>query len=145
LVIDASVALKWFLPNEPDAGIALGIVREGGFLIAPDLVIAEVCNAAWKSARLGLITGIQVSEIAAELSRFFGAIVATAPLAHRAVAIAGQLDHPVYDALYIALAERDNAQLITADSRLVGKVSGTAWESRTTLLGRYKPVLQSGP
>jgi predicted nucleic acid-binding protein len=54
LVIDASVALKWFLTNEADADIALAIVRDGELLMAPDIVIAEVCNAAWKSARLGI-------------------------------------------------------------------------------------------
>jgi predicted nucleic acid-binding protein len=46
LVVDASVARKWFLVDEPLAAEAL---------IAPDIVIAEVCNAAWRSARLGRI------------------------------------------------------------------------------------------
>ncbi len=140
LVIDASVALKWFLPDEPDSEIALAIVREGDILIAPDLVVAEVCNAAWKSARLGLISPTQVHDIADELPRFFSALAPTAPLANRAAAIAGQLDHPVYGAFYVALAERENARLITADARLAGKLSGAVWEKWTTLLATYQPA-----
>ena len=53
LVVDASVALKWFLTEEPQAAQALAIVQDGTTLIAPDFLIAEVCNAAWRLARLG--------------------------------------------------------------------------------------------
>jgi predicted nucleic acid-binding protein len=55
LVVDASVALKWFLVDEPLAAEALAVVQDNAALIAPDIVIAEVCNAAWRSARLGRI------------------------------------------------------------------------------------------
>ena len=61
LVVDASVALKWFLPDEPDSEQALAIVRDEASLIAPDIVIAEVCDGAWRSARLGRITAAQVA------------------------------------------------------------------------------------
>ena len=53
LVVDASVALKWFLTEEPQAAQALAIVQDGAPLIAPDFLVAEVCDAAWRSARLG--------------------------------------------------------------------------------------------
>jgi predicted nucleic acid-binding protein len=56
LVVDASVALKWFLTEEPQDAQALAIVQDGTTLIAPDFLIAEVCNAAWRSARLGRIS-----------------------------------------------------------------------------------------
>jgi predicted nucleic acid-binding protein len=35
-----------------------------------------------------------------------------------ALALACHLDHPVYDCLYLALARREAAQLLTADQRL---------------------------
>jgi hypothetical protein len=37
LVVDASVALKWFLAEEPLANRALAILRDGPPLIAPDV------------------------------------------------------------------------------------------------------------
>jgi predicted nucleic acid-binding protein len=64
LVVDASVAPKWFLLDEPHASQAVAVLQAGAPLIAPDLVIAEVCNVAWRSARVGRISRAQLSEIA---------------------------------------------------------------------------------
>lgn len=135
--MDASVALKWFLPEEPDADRALSILRDGGALIAPDLLVAEVCNAAWRCARIGLISQAQVVEIAAVLPNYFDAFISSARLAHQAVEIAGQLDHSVYDCLYLALADNEQTLLVTADTRLVSKVLATSWERLAIKLAEY--------
>jgi predicted nucleic acid-binding protein len=52
LIIDASVALKWYLSDEPHAAEARAILEAGEPLIAPDIVIAEVCN--WRGAQVGV-------------------------------------------------------------------------------------------
>ena len=137
LVVDASVALKWFLPDEPLAPEALAILREGSPLIAPDILIAEVCNAAWRSARLGRIGQDQVNAIAAILPRFFDDLVGAAGLVSRAVVIAGELDHPVYDCLYVALAEARRVRFVTADTRLLGKLRQTPWAANTLYLADF--------
>ena len=103
LIVDASVALKWFLVGEPKAQQALAIIEGENTLVAPDLLIAEVWNAAWRSTRLGRLSLAQVAEIAVSLPHFFDTLVSSTDLAPRAVAIASQLDHPVYDCLYLAL------------------------------------------
>jgi predicted nucleic acid-binding protein len=138
LVVDASVAFKWFLSEEPLASQALAVLQDGATLLAPDFLIAEVCNAAWRSAKLGRISQAQVGEIATSLPRFFDVLVSAAGLAPRAAAIAVQLDHPVYDCLYLALAEAEQAVLVTADLRLLGKVRTTAWQPRALSLSEYK-------
>jgi predicted nucleic acid-binding protein len=51
IVVDASVAVKWVLP-EADSGPAVAL-READALIAPSLVIAEIGNALWKSVLRG--------------------------------------------------------------------------------------------
>jgi predicted nucleic acid-binding protein len=53
------------------------------------------------------------------------------------VFIAGELDHPVYDCFYLALAELERTILVTADTRLLGKVGSTSWEERVVDLKRY--------
>lgn len=138
IVVDASVALKWFLPDEPGADEALVIVQNEAALIAPDLLIVEVCHAAWRSARLGRIGHDQVSEIANALPRFFDTLVGAASLASRAVAIAAQLDHSVYDCLYVALAEVRHSRLVTADRRLLAKLGRTAWAVNVLDLADYR-------
>jgi predicted nucleic acid-binding protein len=142
LVVDASVGLKWFLVEEAHASQALAVVQDGRPLIAPDFLIAEVCNGAWRSARLGRISQTQLDEIAVNLPRFFDALVRASRLARRATAIAGQLDHPVYDCLYLALAEAEEAELVTSDMRFLGKVRTTSWEQRVVDLIGYSPRSQ---
>ena len=56
------------------------------------------------------------------------------------MAIAGQLDHPVYDCLYLALAEAEQTKLVTADLQLLGKVRTTPWEQSVVNLSDYHSV-----
>lgn len=45
IVVDASVTLKWYW-SEPDSEAALVLLDSDERLIAPDLITAELCNAA---------------------------------------------------------------------------------------------------
>ena len=66
----------------------------------------------------------------------FSQLVPLRQLAPRAAALAHQLDHPVYDCFYLALSERRDVPLVTADRRLIAKVAGTPFAVRTLHLGR---------
>lgn len=133
LLIDASVAFKWFVV-EDGSEAALRIAASGEPLIAPDAILAEVANAAWASVRLGRLTRAQLLAIATALPGYFEELTANRPLLQRAVDIAATLDHPVYDCLYLALAERVRSPLITADRRLAAKTAGTPWQGAVELL-----------
>jgi predicted nucleic acid-binding protein len=100
-------------------------------LIAPDLLIAELCNAAWRLWRRREITREQVSIVATRIPYLFADNAPMDRLAARAAAIALNLDHPVYGCFYLALAEREDVKMVTADRRLVSRVSGTPWEHHT--------------
>jgi predicted nucleic acid-binding protein len=136
IVVDASVAQKWLLP-EPDSVDAEGVASGDHLLIAPTLVIAESCNAVWKRLRRGEMAADHAQLAVARLPKFFDALVADAALAAMAMTIARALDRPVYDCFYLALAEREDATLVTADRRLVERVRATPWESRVTALGAW--------
>jgi predicted nucleic acid-binding protein len=127
VVLDASVALKWFLA-EPESGDALAI-RSSNDIIAPDLIIIEVLNGLWKSWRLSRVSQPQVYLAAQSLSSHFSRLVPANELAPRAAEISLALDHPAYDCFYIALAERENVIVITADKRLLTKTRGTVFEA----------------
>jgi predicted nucleic acid-binding protein len=123
-VIDASVALKWFIEEDGSAE-ATAFLNATDSLIAPDLIVVEVCNAAWKALRSGTISGEQQDYAASRLPELFDELVPLATLAPRAVAISRALDHPVYDCFHLALAEQRGAALITADRRLLRRLHGT--------------------
>ena len=132
-VVDASVACKWFVA-EAGTDAAVALMQSGEGLTAPDILIPEVCNVAWRKARTGEIGAQQAEAMVVGLAASLDEIVPSAPLVARSLAIARELDHPMYDCFYLALAERREARLVTADERLVGHLAATAWAARVSSL-----------
>jgi predicted nucleic acid-binding protein len=114
LVLDASAAFGFLVSNRWDAAI-----RNAHELVAPDLIVAEVLNARWKVARSGGVAP-DVDPTLEFLTRL--RITPSLPYAPAAVRLAERLGHPIYDCLYVALAQAEHAKLLTADIHLVRKL-----------------------
>lgn len=95
--------------------------------MAPDLIVAEVCNVAWKRLRSGEITEEHATRAMTQIGRLVDVLSPLAALAPRAIEIARALDHPAYDCFYLALAEREHTYLVTADDVLVRRIARTPW------------------
>ena len=117
LVVDASVALKWFV-RENLHKEAMRLLDHIEPLQAPDLIVAEVTNIAWKKCIRRESTRSQAEAIATAIRQYVPVLHSSTELNERALEIALALNHPVYDCLYIACAEKTDAILITADERL---------------------------
>lgn len=117
IIVDASVAVKW-VTNEGNSERAEAVFADEDELIAPDLILAEVGNALWKKLQLKALTRAQVQAASSVMPSYFSILVSCAELAPNAVALALDLDHPVYDCFYLALAARERGTLVTADDRL---------------------------
>lgn len=126
LVVDASVAVKWFLP-EPDAEPAVALLRAGHRLLAPDLLWIEVASVLWKVARREALTADEAGRMISDAAAFPVEILESGPLLTDALRIATATDRTVYDSLYVALAAREDAVMVTADERLVNALANTAW------------------
>jgi predicted nucleic acid-binding protein len=138
LVVDASVALKWYV-SEDGADVARQILAGDETLVAPELVVAEVCNASWIAYRRREIGADQQGQIAEDITRVFDRLETLVRHASRATAIARELDHPVYDCFYLAVSEALDAPLVTADGRLLARTGGTPFAGRTIALQNYTP------
>jgi predicted nucleic acid-binding protein len=126
-VLDASVAVKLFLR---EAGTAEAeALRAQETFIAPDLIVVEVVNAMWRHIRVGHAAPSFMTTVMAGLPTLCAQFVPTIDLAPRAAEISMVLDHPAYDCFYVALAEREGVDLITADRRLIAKTRGTAFDA----------------
>ena len=124
VVVDASVAARWFLSlDRSDAAAAL--LRSGERLIAPDLVVVEATNTAWKARAFGDVSLETIVDFVEKSARLFHELVPAADLKDRALEIALALKHPVYDCFYLALAEQRECKLVTADERLRGRCAKT--------------------
>ena len=120
LVIDASVLVKWFI-DEPGSDRAAALRKAD--LTAPDLILVEVGNVLWKLQRRGVLAEADYFDAVEALLTAPIALVPTADLLLTAARLAAELDHPLYDCVYLALAMREGFPLVTEDQRLL-KVSG---------------------
>ena len=103
---------------------------------APDFVLVELANIFWKKARLREIGDPHA--YFQELSRIRQAVAlsSSADLIERAAQVAAQIDHPVYDCLYIACAEATGSTLITADRRLRDAVADSVLDISIEYIGK---------
>jgi predicted nucleic acid-binding protein len=128
MVIDASVALKLIF-DEPGSNQAIELARTTE-LIGPTLLYSEFANALWRRILNGeLETESRGEPPMALLARVVRTVDET-PHLPRALSIAIALGHPVYDCVYLAVAEAYETDLLTADSRFVRRVQGTSHADR---------------
>lgn|SRR5262245_15324501 len=121
-VVDASVAIKWVIPEvlTEEADRLWGGDDE---MLAPDLLLVEVANVLWRKMANREISPQEADRAFTLLSESGIDLRQTAPLLPRAMQVARRLHHPVYDCVYLALAEREQATFVTADRRLLRRVS----------------------
>jgi predicted nucleic acid-binding protein len=124
LVVDASVAVRWMFELDR-SDRAERLLRSGERLIAPDLVMAEITNAAWKLAVFGGIAEDTVQLRIAAAPKEFDELFPSLDLRDRALTAALELRHPAYDCFYLALAEQRGCQLVTADERFLRRCTDT--------------------
>lgn len=125
-VVDSSVAVKWYLA-EPDHEAALRLLMRGDRLVAPDLILVELANVAWKRVQRGEIDAMFGRGMVAELIAGDVELLRSADLADAALEIAIDLGHPVYDCFYLACAQAQGLAVVTADRRLAARVAGTPY------------------
>lgn len=121
-VVDASVAVKW-LVEEALSGKAAGLLDGDETLVAPPLLFAEAANALWAMRRRGDIAAADLAEAVETLRAAPVSIpVSMSDLTSAATRLASDLDHPVYDCFYLALAVHTQYPVVTADTRFHDKV-----------------------
>lgn len=134
LVIDASVACKWFFEENLSAE-ARALAESDAIFFAPDMILAECANAAWRRVSGGMVPEEQARAFLEALPRWFESLVPSARLHEMAFEMACVLGHPVYDCQYLALAEREEICMITADGVFVDRVRSSRWKDRVESLG----------
>jgi predicted nucleic acid-binding protein len=131
IVVDASVAAKWFLP-EQGSDLADALLEGGDKLMAPGLIRVEVAAAITRRVRIGALDQPEAARACdawrEALDSGVVTIVPDEECLGEAVRIALDIRHPFQDCLYLALAARLDAQLVTADPKLVER-GRSAWPS----------------
>lgn len=129
LVLDASVAVKWCLPAEDEpfveqADVLLERYSRGQIrFLVPDLFWAEFGNAMWKAVRGARLSAVEASAALAAAVQLGIPAISCAELAEKALEISLRHERSFYDSLYISLAVRSSAQMITGDERLASALA----------------------
>ena len=124
-VLDPSVAAKWVLPGRGEtlAEEALQLLRRNSNreieFIAPDFFWAEFGKILWKAVQRRRWSGESATEALLDFRKLRVSTIPTSGLLDEALAIAIGTGRSVYDCLYVAHAERENCELVTADDKLI--------------------------
>jgi predicted nucleic acid-binding protein len=126
IVVDASVIVKWFVPETGNAA-AKALLAGADELIAPELARIEVASVLIRRAIRRELAGADVENT---LRVWFRALadgqvflLPNADDLEAAVKVALELQHPLPDCLYLAAAERLGVALITADRAFVRRAA----------------------
>lgn len=125
IVVDASVVIKWFIP-EVHTIAAARLLEKKLRLLAPNLIFAEVGNILWKKQRLQELTLDIASAILDDFKRLPFDSYENEFLLDAAWQIATTYKCTVYDSLYVALAQTENCLLVTADKALFNTLNSTS-------------------
>lgn len=140
LVVDASVIIKWFVVEELiDEADRLRPLLDR--LVAPDFCLIELTNIIWKKVRRGTFLPDEAARITSHLRRSGLQFLPSEPLLDAALNIAHELDHPVYDCLYVAAMDLLGAAFVTCDKPLHAKLARSRFAVSAYLLADVDRLL----
>ena len=121
-VVDASVAIKWYLRDEEymdkAANLLLDFAQGKNYLLAPSFIQYEVANAVNVARRRGRLADEVARECVEDFLSLGLHLAYDSDLILSAFDFSSQLGIAFYDALYLTLAENLSLPLITADKEL---------------------------
>ena len=134
-VVDASVAIKLFVEQPmTDPAIALFsllVIDPMSGLYVPDLFFVECANVLWQYVRRTPYPVEQARQSMVRLKQFALKVTPTGDLVSVALDLAIAHRISAYDACYLALAQRLEIELVTADQKLVQTLAGTPYRVRS--------------
>ena len=122
LVVDASVAVKWLMPEQHSAA-AKALLDSRNALFAPELLWAEVASVLVNRHLAGEFSLTEIQAGFHDLATYQVTIEPMRALAWRAIAMASATRRGVYDFFYLALAWHRSIRLVTADRTFYRRIA----------------------
>ena len=119
VVVDASMAVKWFAP-ESDSAAADQLIEDERILMAPDIMPVEAANAWWKKVRRGEMSKADMEQALANLLALGVEWIPMPLIVERAATMAVDTGQTVYDCTYLVVCADRGASIATADERMRG-------------------------
>lgn len=123
MILDASVAVKWFLPDEDGVAEARhlrsALLTRSVELVAPDIIWAEVCQSLARAVRRGRVDRDAARAVVDDLVEVRPLVMDSAVDLRDAMRVALAVGVSAYDAQYLALGAQLGQPVITADRRML--------------------------
>ena len=116
-VLDVSAAIEILLQKEKKE-LFNATYDKASWVIAPDLYIAEISNVLWKYFKSGLVSHIECIQYVEDGIELIDDYFPSKELWKEALGEGIKNTHSIYDMYYAVLARRNDATLITNDSKL---------------------------
>ena len=116
-VLDVSAAIDILLQKEKKE-LFNATYEKASWVIAPDLYIAEISNVLWKYCKSGLISHMECIQYVEDGIELIDDYFPSKELWKEALGEGIKNTHSIYDMYYAVLARRNDATLITNDSKL---------------------------
>jgi predicted nucleic acid-binding protein len=133
-VIDASVAIKWYVPEIYEQE-ATRLQQSGDVLHAPELILPEFVNIVWKKIARREIIEKEGQKIVTEFSRTNLVYHPQRQIIKSAFTGAMMTNQTVYDWTYMALALSLGCQFVTADERFYKALEKTKLKKHLLWVG----------
>lgn len=125
-VVDVCVAVKWFVPEQYSQDAAR-LLSGNHNLIAPDYLLAEAGNVFWKKIRFNEISLEDGQQALTAIQHSPMQLVDSKSLLQDAFNLANQAGRSIYDCFYLALAIRENCQMVTSDEKFFNALKTGVW------------------
>ncbi len=116
-VLDVSAAIEILLQKEKKE-LFNTTYEKASWVIAPDLYIAEISNVLWKYYKSELISHMECIQYVEDGIELIDDYFPSRELWKEALGEGIKNTHSIYDMYYAVLARRNDAILITNDSKL---------------------------
>jgi predicted nucleic acid-binding protein len=126
-VLDSSVEFKWLvLENKTAQALRLrdDFRQQVTELLAPSIFPIETIHALTRAERQDRINPALVVQLFQDFLTHLPQLHDYIPLLPRAYALSSSVRIGVYDCIYLALAERETCEPVTADDKLVRNLQG---------------------
>jgi predicted nucleic acid-binding protein len=129
IVVDASVAVQW-VAKESTSELSMTLLTRPD-LIAPELLLTEAANALYRKVFVGDVSHAQAVAGLEFIRDRPSLLPVTVPVLSRAIELANEMNHAVYDCVYLTIAENSGGKLVTYDQELRDRAE---WKGHGSLI-----------
>lgn len=118
VVLDASAGIEIILAR-PRAEQFSNFIRDSDVVLSTELYRAETANTLWKYYQHGLLTEQEALQKSEDVVNIVDQFFEIKKNLYESLSEAMKLQHSVYDLLYLTLARRQGATLVSLDKKLL--------------------------